>query len=84
MKCIISLKEQYGKEVATYKAEGKHTGDVLQNMEDQLCNEIKPYSNYSLQNRRNIEKKASKKTLHFEDQEGNAFSYVIEIKDSDF
>ena len=63
MKCIISFKELYGKELATYEVEGKHSGDVLQNMENKLCNEIAPYNTYSLKNCKNIDKKATKKTL---------------------
>lgn len=81
MKCIISFKELYGKELATYEVEGKHSGDVLQNMENKLCNEIAPYNTYSLKNCKNIDKKASKKTLHFKDNKGNTLSYVMEILD---
>ena len=84
MKCIISFKEQYGKELETFEVEGKHSGDVLQEMENLLCNEIAPYNTYSLKNCKNIDKRATKKTLHFKDQEGNTFSYVIEIKDAEY
>ena len=84
MKCIISFKELYGKELATYEVEGKHSGDVLQNMENKLCNEIAPYNTYSLKNCKNIDKKASKKPLHFKDNEGNILSYVMEILDTQY
>ena len=83
MKCIISFKELYGKELATYEVEGKHSGDVLHNMENKLCNEIAPYNTYSLKNCKNIDKKATKKTLHFKDGD-NVLSYVMEIKQSDY
>ncbi|CEQ26778.1 Uncharacterised protein [[Clostridium] sordellii] len=81
MKCIISFKELYGKELEKYEVEGKHSGDVLQAMENKLCSEIEPYNTYSLKNCKNIDKKASKKTLHFKDNEGNILSYVMEILD---
>ena len=42
MKRIISFKELYGSEIATYEVDGKHPGDALQNMENKLCNEIAP------------------------------------------
>lgn len=84
MKRIISFKELYGSEIATYEVDGKHPGDALQNMENKLCNEIAPYNTYSLKNCKNIDKRATKKTLHFKDQEGNTFSYVIEIKDAEY
>ena len=61
--------------------EGKQSGDVLQAMENKLCNEIAPYNTYSLKNCKNIDKKASKKTLHFKDNKGNTLSYVMEILD---
>lgn len=83
MKCTISLKELYGKEVETYEVEGKNNGDVLQNMEDKLCSEIAPYNTYSLKNCRNIDKKATKKTLHFKDGD-NVLNYVIEIKHAEY
>ncbi len=83
MKCTISLKELYGKEVETYEVEGKNNGDVLQNMEDKLCSEIAPYNTYSLKNCRNIDKKATKKTLHFKDGD-NVLKYVIEIKHAEY
>lgn len=79
MKCIIRFKELYGNEIEKYEVEGKYFGDILQVMENKLCSEIAPYNNYSLKNCRNIDKKASKKTLHFKDSEGNILSYVIEI-----
>lgn len=79
MKCIISFKELYGKELEKYEVEGKYSGDVLQAMEDKLCSEIAPYNTYSLKNCRNIDKRASKKTLHFKDKDGNVLNYVIEI-----
>ena len=84
MKCIVSLKEQYGKELETFEIEGKHSGDVLQHLENLLCNEIAPYNTYSLKNCKNIDKKASQKTLHFKNAEGKVTSYVIEIKDADY
>ena len=84
MKCIISFKELYGKELATYEVEGKHSGDVLQNMENKLCNEIAPYNTYSLKNCKNIDKKATKKTLHFKDSDGKVLSYVMEILDAQY
>lgn len=84
MKCILSLRELHGKEVETFEVDGKHYGDVLQNMENKLCNEIAPYNTYSLKNCRNIEKMATRKTLHFKDNEGKTLSYIIEIKESDF
>jgi len=83
MKCLISVKELYGKELETYEVNGKYTGEVLQTMEDRLCNEIEPYNTYSLKNCRNINKKATKKTLHFKDGD-NVLSYVIEILDAQY
>ena len=83
MKCTVSIKELYGKEIGTYEVEGKHFGDVLQSMENKLCKEIAPYNTYTLKNRKNIDKKATKKTLHFKDNE-NVLSYVMEIKKSDY
>ena len=44
MKRIISFKELYGSEIATYEVDGKHPGDALQNMENKLCNEIELYT----------------------------------------
>lgn len=79
MKCIVSFKELYGKELETFELEGKHSGDVLQKLEDELCNEIAPYNTYSLKNRKNIDKRASKKTLHFKYNDGNVLRYVMEI-----
>ncbi len=79
MKCIVSFKELYGKELEKYEVEGKHSGDILQSIENKLCSEIAPYNTYSLKNCRNIDKKATKKTLHFKDNEGNILSYVMEI-----
>ena len=32
MKRIISFKELYGSEIATYEVDGKHPGDALQNI----------------------------------------------------
>ena len=84
MKCIISFKELYGKELKKYEVEGKQSGDILQAMENKLCNEIAPYNTYSLKNCKNIDKKASKKTLHFKDNEGNILSYVMEILDTQY
>lgn len=84
MKCIVSFKELHGKEVEKYEVEGKHSGDILQIMEDRLCSEIAPYNTYSLKNCKNIDKKASKKTLHFKDNEGNVLSYVMEILDAQY
>lgn len=84
MKCIISFKELYGKELEKYEVEGKQFGDILQAMENKLCNEIAPYNTYSLKNCKNIDKKASKKTLHFKDNEGNILSYVMEILDTQY
>ena len=84
MKCIVGFKELYGKELEKYEVEGKHSGDVLQAMENKLCNEIAPYNTYSLKNCRNIDKKASKKILHFKDSEGNVLSYVLEILDAQY
>lgn len=84
MKCIISFKELYGKELEKYEVEGKQSGDILQAMENKLCNEISPYNTYSLKNCKNIDKKASKKTLHFKDNEGNILSYVMEILDTQY
>lgn len=84
MKCILSLRELHGNEVETFEVDGKHYGDVLQNMENKLCNDIAPYNTYSLKNCRNIEKMATRKTLHFKDNEGKTLSYIIEIKESDF
>lgn len=84
MKCIISFKELYGKELEKYEVEGKQSGNVLQAMENKLCNEIAPYNTYSLKNCKNIDKKASKKTLHFKDNEGNTLSYVMEILDAQY
>lgn len=48
MKCIVSFKELYGKELKTFELEGKHFGDVLQKPEDKLCNEISLYNTYPL------------------------------------
>lgn len=79
MKCIISLKELHGTELEKFEVEGKNSGDILQCMENKLCNEIAPYNTYSLKNCKNIDKKASKKTLHFKDNDGNVLSYVMEI-----
>ena len=84
MKCIISFKELYGKELETYEIEGKHSGDSLQNMENRLFKEISPYNTYSLKNCKNIDKKATKKTLHFKDNDGNVLSYVMEILDAQY
>ena len=53
-------------------------------MENKLCSEIAPYNTYSLKNCKNIDKKASKKTLHFKDNEGNTLSYVMEILDAQY
>lgn len=82
MKRIISFKELYGSEIATYEVDGKHSGDALQNMENKLCNEIAPYNTYSLKNCRNIDKRATKKTLHFKNGD-NTLSYVIQVKEAD-
>ena len=84
MKRIISFKELYGSEIATYEVDGKHPGDALQNMENKLCNEIAPYNTYSLKNCKNIDKKATKKTLHFKDSDGKVLSYVMEILDAQY
>lgn len=84
MKCIISFKELHGKELKKYEVEGKHSGDVLQAMENKLCSEIEPYNTYSLKNCKNIDNKASKKTLNFKDNEGNILSYVMEILDAQY
>ena len=62
--------------------DGKHPGDALQNMENKLCNEIAPYNTYSLKNCRNIDKRATKKTLHFKNGD-NVLSYVIQVKEAD-
>ena len=82
MKRIISFKELYGSEISTYEVDGKHPGDALQNMENKLCNEIAPYNTYSLKNCRNIDKRATKKTLHFKNGD-NVLSYVIQVKEAD-
>lgn len=82
MKRIISFKELYGSEIATYEVDGKHPGDALQNMENKLCNEIEPYNTYSLKNCKNIDKRATKKTLHFKNGD-NTLSYVIQVKEAD-
>lgn len=79
MKCIVSFKELYGKKLEIFELEEKHSGDVLQKLEDKLCNEIVPYNTYSLKNCKNIDKRASKKTLHFKDNDGNVLTYVMEI-----
>ena len=42
------------------------------------------FNTYSLKNCKNIDKKASKKTLHFKDNEGNILSYVMEILDTQY
>lgn len=84
MRCTISFKELCGKELEKYEVEGKYSGDILQSMENKLCSEISPYNTYSLKNCRNIDKKATKKTLHFKDNEGNILSYVIEILDTQY
>ena len=84
MRCIISFKELCGKESERYEVEGKYSGDILQSIENKLCSEISPYNTYSLKNCRNIDKKATKKTLHFKDNEGNILSYVIEILDTQY
>ena len=84
MKCIISLKELYGKELEKFEVEGKHSGDILQCMENKLCNEIAPYNTYTLKNCKNIDKKAVKKTLHFKDNDGNVLSYLMEISNTEY
>ena len=48
MKCTISLKELYGKEVETYEEKSKKSGDEIQNMEDKLSKEKPAYNIYSL------------------------------------
>ena len=83
MKRIISFKELYGSEIAAYEVDGKHPGDALQNMENKLCNEIEPYNTYSLKNCKNIDKRATKKTLHFKYGD-NTLSYVIQVKEADY
>lgn len=83
MKCILSLRELHGNEIGTFEVDGKHYGDILQNMENKLCKEIAPYNTYSLKNCRNIDKKATKKTLHFKSGE-EVLSYIIEIKDIEY
>lgn len=84
MKCIVGFKELYGRELEKYEVEGKHSGDVLQIMENKLCSEIAPYNTYSLKNCKNIDKKAEKKVLHFKDNDGNVSSYVLEILDKQY
>ncbi len=82
MKCIVSFKELYGNKIETFEFEGKYSGDILQKVEDRLCNEIAPYNTYSLKNCKNIDKRATKKTLHFKDNEGNVLKYVMEISNA--
>ena len=62
MKCIISFKELYGEELEKYEVEGKQSGDVLQAMENKLCNEIAPYNTYSLKNCKNVTRKRARDT----------------------
>lgn len=63
MKCIISFKELYGKELEKYEVEGKQSGDVLQAMENKLCNEIAPYNTYSLKTAKILTRKRTRR--HF-------------------
>ncbi|MEG0051292.1 MAG: hypothetical protein RR712_03855 [Terrisporobacter sp.] len=84
MKCIISFKEQYGKELENFEVEGKHPGYILQSIENKLCNDIAPYNTYSLKNCKNIDKRATQKTLHFKDNNGNILSYIIEITEAEY
>lgn len=84
MNYLIALKDKSGIEIETFEIQAKHSGDALQNLENELCNKISPYNTYLLKNCRNIFKKASKKTLHFKDGQDKNLTYIIEIKDADF